>query len=280
MSGPCCAQGTLHTHVKPTGRETRLHGVDCYVADGPNGQPPNGIVVILPDIFGWKLPNTRILADNYARKGGFMVLVPEFMDGHAMPMAALKPLQLMDDGPVFTSLKRIKVALTYIPPLFSLSYHTRSKVCQPKIFNWFKALRQNEAASLRIGVAGFCWGGRWVFRLAADPERVGGKPLVDCAYTGHPAQVQVPVDAHNVKIPLSISQSVIDKPLPQPKAEEVRNILMEKTKSGQCECEFVWFTERQHGFALRFDSENTAEAQDALKAEDQAVEWYKRWLYQ
>ena len=75
----CCAKGSLHTGT-PTGRIEKLHGLDCYVADAPNGAP-KGAVVIIPDAFGWTLPNNRILADEYAKNGNFNVFLPEFMDG-------------------------------------------------------------------------------------------------------------------------------------------------------------------------------------------------------
>lgn len=75
----CCATGSLHTGT-PTGRLDRLHGLDCYVADAPNNARPKGIIIIIPDAFGWTLPNNRILADDYA-KHGFQVYLPEFMQG-------------------------------------------------------------------------------------------------------------------------------------------------------------------------------------------------------
>lgn len=81
MSGQCCATGEIH-QGKPEGRVSKIHGLDCYVAEPPNGLEPKGVVVILPDIFGWTLPNTRIIADNYAKKGQWLVYVPEFMNGN------------------------------------------------------------------------------------------------------------------------------------------------------------------------------------------------------
>lgn len=75
----CCATGSLHTGT-PTGRIDKLHGLDCYIADASSGQP-KGIVVIIPDAFGWKLPNNRILADQYAKRTNAQVLLPEFMNG-------------------------------------------------------------------------------------------------------------------------------------------------------------------------------------------------------
>ena len=38
-------------------------------------------MVIIPDLFGWKLNNSRVLADRYAERGGYTVYLPDFMDG-------------------------------------------------------------------------------------------------------------------------------------------------------------------------------------------------------
>ena len=76
----CCATGSLHTGT-PTGRIDKLHGLDCYIADAPNGSP-KGVIVIIPDAFGWTLPNNRILADCLAKEGNFQVYLPEFMNGN------------------------------------------------------------------------------------------------------------------------------------------------------------------------------------------------------
>lgn len=68
----CCATGSLHSGT-PQGRIEKVHGLDCYVADAPSGSP-KGVVVIIPDAFGIGLPNNRILADEYAKKGNFQVV--------------------------------------------------------------------------------------------------------------------------------------------------------------------------------------------------------------
>ena len=86
----CCAGGSLHTGT-PTGRVGKVHGLDCYVAEPPAGTEPKGVVVIIPDAFGWKLANSKILADEYAKKGGFRVYLPDFMDG-------ISPLAMEDAG--------------------------------------------------------------------------------------------------------------------------------------------------------------------------------------
>jgi dienelactone hydrolase len=67
----------------PTGTVTKIHGLDAYVAR-PEGTP-KGLVVIIPDAFGWDLSNGRLLADAYAKEGGFLVYLPNFMNGNYQP---------------------------------------------------------------------------------------------------------------------------------------------------------------------------------------------------
>ena len=78
-----CVSGTLHDGT-PTGRIETIHGLPTYVTDPPdlNGAEPKGVVVIVADAFGWTLPNARVLADRYAERGGWRVLLPDFLDGN------------------------------------------------------------------------------------------------------------------------------------------------------------------------------------------------------
>ena len=81
---PCkdCASGVLHDGT-PSGREETIHGLNTYVTHPPSGggAAARAIVVIVPDLFGWKLNNSRVLADRYAERGGYTVYLPDFMDG-------------------------------------------------------------------------------------------------------------------------------------------------------------------------------------------------------
>ena len=78
---PCkdCASGTLHEGT-PTGVVESIHGQQTYIANPPSGDP-RAIIVIIPDAFGWRLPNSRILADNYAKRANVRVLMPDVMNG-------------------------------------------------------------------------------------------------------------------------------------------------------------------------------------------------------
>lgn len=74
-----CFKGALNGET-PIGSISKIHGLDTYVAQ-PQGNP-KGLVVILPDAFGWDTPNIRVLADRYAQNGGFLVYVPDVMKGY------------------------------------------------------------------------------------------------------------------------------------------------------------------------------------------------------
>ncbi len=70
--------GRVHVETS-AGTEETIHGLPTYVAK-PDGESKAAIVII-PDAFGWKLLNSWVLADQYAKKGGYLVYIPEFMNG-------------------------------------------------------------------------------------------------------------------------------------------------------------------------------------------------------
>jgi hypothetical protein len=56
---------------------------DCFSGTISTGAPTGAIATIhdLPTSFGYTLPNSQVLADQYAKKGGFLVYVPDLMGG-------------------------------------------------------------------------------------------------------------------------------------------------------------------------------------------------------
>lgn len=73
-----CMSGTLKTDI-PKGTVSTIHNLKTYIAKPET--TPKGLIVIIPDAFGWSMPNNRLLADQYARDGGYLVYVPDFMNG-------------------------------------------------------------------------------------------------------------------------------------------------------------------------------------------------------
>jgi dienelactone hydrolase len=87
-SVPCldCLSGTISENT-PTGTITTIHNLPTYVAAPEDGVKPKGLVVIITDVFGYGLVNNQALADQYAKKGGFLVYLPDFMGGK-LPIAS------------------------------------------------------------------------------------------------------------------------------------------------------------------------------------------------
>lgn len=99
MSIACkdCVTGSLHPGA-PSGHEETLHGFPTYIASPPAELFPSGptaTVVIISDAFGWILPNARLLADRYARRAGWRVLLPDFLNGTSLDAALLEDIVIV-----------------------------------------------------------------------------------------------------------------------------------------------------------------------------------------
>lgn len=280
---PCkdCASGVLHEGT-PAGREETIHGLKTYVTDPPSGVVARGIVVIIPDLFGWTLNNSRVLADRYAERGGYTVYLPDFMDGYEMEPNLLSSLHAVTDAqtPILHKIFPGLRVMTHMP--FAL-YHCRASVCKPRIFAFFSSLR--PSTSLPVGAAGFCWGGKYVALLCQDAEKSSsGTSLLDCGFTAHPSQLVLPTDVEAVRLPLSISNGSLDFQLKQEGNEVIEEIFARKEvelnadeKRGKM-FEMNVVEGARHGFAIRGNPGDEDEKRRGQMAEDQAVEFFGRWL--
>ncbi|KAF6818507.1 dienelactone hydrolase family protein [Colletotrichum sojae] len=297
-----CFRGTLRGDVEPQGTEETINGLPTYVARPDGGREPAGVVVIIPDAFGWKLRNTRALADAYAKRIPAVVLLPEFMNGYAMPETTLltgdkigaekswwyKTLVLYPVG-----------AVTLLRHFIPLLLATRQGVIVPRIRNYLRALRFDPpsplprpststtassagnaetsaaAKNLKIGVAGFCWGGKHTVQLTQGTAGPYAEALVDCGYTAHPSLLSLPGDMEKVALPLSLANGDDDMMMPRAKMARVKEVL-----GGKADCEVREYPGATHGFAVRGDPNDERQADMGTRAEDQAVGWFRRWFGQ
>jgi dienelactone hydrolase len=75
-----CVSGFVHEGT-PTGTIETVHDLRVYVAKPDDGVAAKGLIVMIPDAFGLDFINNKILADRYAKRGGFLVYLPDFMNG-------------------------------------------------------------------------------------------------------------------------------------------------------------------------------------------------------
>ena len=147
----------------------------------------------------------------------------------------------------------------------------------PGVLSFLQCLRNADTSQgLRIGIAAFCWGGKHAFMLANNKLEHG---LADCIFTAHPSYVSVPAEVQGVGVPMSVIVGDTDAVLKKPQAEEMQRILEGRANNeGGVECEMVILEGAKHGFAIRTHPDDEVEMEMALRAEEQALAWFEKWL--
>lgn len=197
----CCVAGALDAGT-PAGSVQRLGGVDVYVATAPSC-PREAAVVLLTDVFGWALPNVRLLADSLATQG-LTTYIPDLHAGDSLRADAI-PVD-----PPASLLARLGQGLTLLGSLPSIIPWLRrhgDAAALPRLGAALRALKEHAGVE-RVVPCGFCWGGRYAILLS---HRGGGGPLgvpddallprVAAIVAAHPSSVAVPGDLTAMQAP-------------------------------------------------------------------------------
>lgn len=166
---------------------------------------------------------------------------------------------------------------------------TKVSVTYPRVVSFVQALRTSPPAfptnSLKVGVAGFCWGGKHAVLLCQDDastrvrrhesqiKSTDPEPLIDCAFIAHPSNIEVPVDIEAITVPISVAVGDNDMVLKAAPAKQMKQIL--EVKSGH---EVTILPGAKHGFAIRTHPDDEYEMECAEKAEIQAIKWFTKWF--
>lgn len=248
-------------------------GLNTYCTDGPDVSATSPVIVIIPDAFGSTFVNSKLLADSFA-SAGYRVYLPDFMDGNPCSSAAMDSMYialspktgLLDKAGAYA-----RAARHFGPFMFS----NRNALALPRIETFFNHLRVEVGPDIKIGTAGYCWGGQHVFKLAGGlGAPTGQKPLVQCMFTAHPSNFSIPVDVENVKIPVSVAIGDKDFAL-APKAQKQVMAIMDKSGIDH---EFRVYPGATHGFAVRGNPNVPEEEEYQRQARDQAVAWFDKYL--
>lgn len=248
-----------------------------------NRTSPKGIIVVYSDVFGLELPNNKLIADAYAKSGKYLVYLPDFFKGDPVPLKIADTILPVDAAKQSTWSKYTGM-LAMLPSF--LMWQTRHKfeptdqVCM----EFLGKLRRETPVSTKIGMVGFCWGGRYALRAASEDRmiEVNGKktPLVDVVVALHPSNLVLPADVEKPGVPLSLGWGAEDTFVSIETKAKVEEVHAKEAADGRKmpEIEHQTYTPGRHGFAVRGNPDNPEERAILEGTEKQAMKWMERWL--
>jgi carboxymethylenebutenolidase len=138
--------------------------------------------------------------------------------------------------------------------------------------------KEQGADTARLGVTGFCWGGRLTWMYAAhNPDCKAGVAWYGKLATGHgPLQVQNPIDvAGKLHAPVLGLYGAKDTSIPLADVQSMEAALEQGSTEARAS-EIVVYPESGHAFYADYrPSYNAADAQDAWA---KALSWFGRYL--
>lgn len=154
-----------------------------------------------------------------------------------------------------------------------------SRVCN----GFLEKLRTETKGERKIGMVGYCWGGRYAIRagLSENQIEIEGvkKPLVDAVVALHPSNLVLPRDVQGLVVPTSYGwgESDIAVDIKQKGViEEIHRKEGEKRKVP--EMEHRVYKPGRHGFAVRGNPDDPQERKCLEDSMKQGLEWLGKWL--
>lgn len=222
----CCPKASWPALASPEqysahGEDIQLAGTKCYVA----GRPLLGTaVIVMHDVFGFNSGNHKLVCDELAA-GGHYVIMPDFFEG-----GSVKPFY--DEGRVPDGKQWLK--------------QFNWKHCTAKLEPVHAHLRQMGIS--KVGSIGFCWGAWAVAKVCQDPS------LVQAGVWAHPS-CQVGKELYEGETEHELAEAVRGATLILPSPQdpemyrngELTTILSKNGLPADC----VYFHDQIHGWVVR-----------------------------
>jgi len=268
MSCPDCFRGSV-LDGEPTGSiESEFNG--AYFASGGNPESKRAII-FLTDIFGLKLQNSKILADQFAQHLKCDVWIPDLFAGKP-PVTEAQMKALPDRAGVklgFFDL--VKLIFTVLPSIPSLFISNRSAVVDERTTSLVKKLQEKKHYE-KIGAIGYCFGGGVAVRVGSTTS------LFDSIVLAHPS---APSDAQlkAIKAPTAWSQPEDDMGIKPARLEEIEALYAgRKGKADFVDYEIKVYKGCAHGFGARPNLAYPDVKEGFEKAFQQAVDWFNKTI--
>lgn len=275
------SQGTIHKG-KPQGKEEMIHGLNTYVIG--NRTNPRAIVVIYSDIFGLPLPNNKLIADAYAKSGEYLVYLPDFFKGDPVPLKTADIL-LPVDASKQSTIGKYGGMLAAAPSFVLWMTRHKEAATNKTCMDFLEALRRDTPQERKIGMVGFCWGGKYAIRAAQESNMIkmadGRKvPLVDAVVAMHPSHLAFPADVDSPVVPVSYGWGLEDAGvnIEQKGKVEAIHAAAKSSEKKLAEVEHQVYKPGRHGFAVRGNPDDPQERKILEDTVTQVLDWFKRWL--
>lgn len=256
----CCLSGHLHEGT-PKGKYGPLGntGLDAYVTGDESNKSKT--VLFIPDIFGVKLPNAQLLADEYAEQGKFYVIAPDVAKDDWIDHALLKSIAPQKSDPEPGMVEKAAGTAKVGAALGPWLVRHREGVTLPLVQKVLEHVRADSATG-KIGAVGFCWGGRYAILLGQ-----GDKPI-DAVVANHPS-FATDDEIANVTVPTQINVGDADAMMSVDQAKKAKEAL--GGKSFKAEVNII--PDAVHGFAVRGDQNNDKEKKDKDTAAENTIKF-------
>ncbi|WPG98628.1 Alpha/Beta hydrolase protein [Acrodontium crateriforme] len=274
-----CIKGTVHAGL-PQGKEEIIHGLNTYVIG--NRINPKAIIVIYSDIFGLKLPNNKLIADGYAKSGEYLVYLPDFFEGDPVGLK-FADVAIPVDATKQSTLAKYSGMMACLPSfLVWMTRHGKERT-EKTCFDFLEKLRRATPGQ-KIGMTGFCWGGRFAIRAAQENNMIeidGVKTtLVDAVVALHPSNLAYPDDVDQPVVPVTIGWGLEDSGVKIEQKSKYEGVLADAGKAGRKLPDVVHqvYTPGRHGFAVRGNPDDPQERKCLEDSEKQALDWFEKYL--
>ncbi|KAJ7675863.1 Alpha/Beta hydrolase protein [Mycena polygramma] len=268
MSCPNCFLGSV-LEGEPTGVISEIEG--AYFASGGPDASNKRAIILLTDIFGLPLNNSKLLADNFAKHLKCDVWIPDLFAGK--PPVTVKQMDILPDRAgvkfgFFSILKLISRVWTSIP---SLLIFNRSSVVDARTVSVVKKLQEQKKYE-KFGAIGYCFGGGVASRLGASTDLFSSIILV------HPSPVS-DAQLKAIKAPTAWSMPEDDMGISPARVNEIEAFYEgRRGKDTFVDYEVKVYKGTAHGFGARPNFAYPEVKEGFEKAFQQAVDWFNKTI--
>ena len=232
----CCANKVIHTGT-PTGSIKTISNLTCYVTSNytPNAKK---FLFIFTDIFGLDLVNTKLVADTFAEKLDYPVIIMDILNNDIYVLGTDFDAWVANHPPELTT-----------------------KICA----DFFKQFKIDHPNTEFLSGIGYCFGAKYLSHYLTSTN-----PLIDVGAFAHPSFVSdEELEAINKPLIISCAENddIFSKDL-RFKSEEI-------LKKNKIHYQLDLYSNTNHGFAVRGDLNDPLVKYAAEKALIDQVYWFK-----